>query len=334
MGKSDKGPDQRTERLRARAERIERRQKRANRDKGKQLEGQAQNIIGKAFFPSSTDPLKVFDRNDNPADLRGLWAGASGFLVCGGPSVNAIPSLAERLQERGIVSLAVNNSAGYLPVRAMTFSDPPEKFHHGIFFDPALMKFVPKPKMRRGQVRIKYPDGSFKFSGLLVRDCPNVWGYERNCEFRPEKFLTSEAATWGNNDQGVKATGGPKLLFTMFLGLRLLHYLGCKRVFLLGADFRMSPDKGYSFSQGRTPAAAMSNNNSYRVASQFFATIRPVLEDAGMEVYNANPTSALESFDYRPFDECFTLAKGFVPQSPFDLADFYSRKGEVQETGE
>lgn len=288
----------------------------------------ADDVSERALFASNRDPLKVVTRDGQPANLSGLWAGASGFLVCGGPSVNRIPGLHDRLRERGIVSLAVNNSAAYLPVRAMTFSDPPEKFHQAIFFDPAMMKFVPLPKLGRGKVRVKLPDGSFKFTGLNVRDCPNVWGYERDCEFVAKDYLNRSAATWGNNNQGVKKTGGPKLLFTMLLGLRLMHYLGCRRVFLLGADFRMTPEAGYSFQQGRTPGAALSNNNSYRVANEFFTQLRPVLEEAGLIVENVNPESHLEAFDFRPVDEAWRLARGYVPEGPFDLDGWYTFKNE------
>lgn len=331
---------ERQARIAARNEARERRneQKAARRQSRaeKNLQKQEQSHDAEPWrrlFSENADPLTVFDRNEQPISLRGMWAGASGFLVCGGPSVNSIHDLHACLRSRGVVSLAVNNSAGYLPVRAMTFSDPPEKFHHGVFFDPAMMKFVPRPKLKRGQVRIKFPDGSFKFSGLNVRDCPNVWGYERSQHFIPEEFLNSPAATWGNNNEGVKRTGGPKLLFTMFLGLRLLHYLGCKRVFLLGADFRMTGEKGggYSFSQGRTPAAALSNNNSYRVANEFFGELKPILDDAGFFVGNVNPQSALEAFPFVAWDDAARLAKGFVPGESFSLDGWYTFKNEGRE---
>lgn len=308
------------------ANRREQRKKRIERRERRRQE-QARNDEKTASLRVH-DPLEVVRPDGTPASLEGLWRGSAGFLVCGGPSANEIANLPAVLRERGIVSLGVNNVAGHLPVRAWTFSDPPEKFHHGLFFDPSLIKLVPIPKLKRGQVRIKFPDGWFKLTGRKVREFPNVWGYKRIADFRAKDFLTSDAATWGNNDEGVQRTGGEKCLCTMLLGLRLMHYLGCRRVYLVGADFRMKPGAGYSFNQERTAGAAGGNNNIYRVANKFLCDTRPFLDAAGFRVYNVNPHSALEAFDHVPFEQAYLDCKGVVPQEPFDLSGFYEFKGE------
>jgi hypothetical protein len=272
-------------------------------------------------FPKNDDPLETTDRNKLPIghSLRDLWRPNAGFLVCGGPSLKALDL--SFLRERGIVSLGVNNVAGFAPVRAMTFSDPPEKFHHGIFFDPSVMKLVPVPKLTK-RVRAKRDDGTFGFTSLRVQDCPNVWGYRRDAIWDAKTFLTSPNATWGNGAKGVQVNGREKILFTFFLGLRLLHYLGCRQVFMLGVDFSMTSSEGadnggYAFNERRHEGAARGNNNSYRKANIMCHELRPFFDEAGFEVYNCNPASSLTAFDYVPLEQAKAIARGLVPPEPW-----------------
>jgi len=272
------------------------------------------------------DGLHVVDRYNEKTSLRDLWKNSPGFLVCGGPSLRALDL--GFLRCRGVVSLGVNNVAGLAPVSAWTFSDPPEKFHHGVHLDPGCLSFVPIPKLRK-KIRVKQPDGGWVYPGARVRDCPGVVGYERSCEFRPETFLTSRGATWGNNDKGVQATGGPKLLFSMFLGIRLLHYLGVRRVYMLGVDFGMDPlgdaNEQYAFGQRREPGACETNNGSYIQAAKWLAELRPIFDAAGFNLFNCNPSSRLEVFDHVPYEDAILDATRHC-REPFDLSGWYEKK--------
>lgn len=308
-------------------EALSRRERRRLRRMRRQPAGGPDSDGDKRAVYASRDPLHVVDRLGRPTSLCGLWGGAAGFLVLGGPSTREIAGLPDLLRSRGVLSLGVNNAAAAYPVRACTFSDPPAKFHHGLFLDPSLIKFVPEPKLRKGSVRVKHADGWFQATDLHVRDFPNTWGYKRISEWRAEQFLTSDGANWGNNDDGVKATGRPKFLCTMLLGLRLMHYLGCDRVYLLGADFRMSPDAGYSFAQRRDAGACKSNEAIYKNANDYLCEVRPFLDAARCYVYNCNPASALEAFDYVPFEQAARDCRNGVPPEPFDLAGWYDSKG-------
>lgn len=282
------------------------------------------------------DQLGIYDANGGRTDaLKNLWRGCAGFFVGGGPSIRSQPY--HRLAERGVCSLALNNIAGFVPVKAFTFNDPPEKFHHGIWRDPGIMKFCPKAKLThrgRGTTREKLPDGSFKYLTAKTPDYPNVWGYERRGWHTPETFFIEPSATSGNNSgEGVPKTGRPKIICSMFLGLRLLHYLGVRRVYLLGVDFYMEPglaDKGlgnYAFDETRTAGAIDGNNGIYKVAAAMLEELRPIFDKAGFEVYNTNALSRLRAFDYVPFEEAMEDCKNGVPKEPFDLNGWYC-KGE------
>ncbi len=275
--------------------------------------------------PYPVDPMVVFDRWGKQVDsLRDLWRGCAGFMVCGGPSLKALPL--ERLKERGIVSLGINNASGFAPVRAATWSDPTEKFHHGISLDPSIMKFVPQPRLTDA-VAVKLPSGQFAWTDMQLCDCPNVWAYNRSCQWEPARFLDSDAATWGNNDEGVARNGRPKIIFTFFLGLRLLHYLGVRRIYLLGADFAMTDQEGggYAFNEARDGGAAKCNNDHYKKAAVMLAELKPILDRGGLEVFNCNRLSALEVFPHVPFDRALADCRGNVPAEPFDLNGWYAK---------
>ena len=243
-----------------------------------------------------------------PINLNGLWAPSAAFLVCGGPSLKTLPT--ERLRERGVVSLAVNQVASIVPVTAWTFGDPAEKFHHGLHLDPKMITFAPLGKLRH-PLNAKLPDGQWRRLGLengkeelCLRDCPTVFGYSRDGLFEPSTFLTTTYAHWGGvpfhvdnikpkniqpngtaictncqkpglsfhsmkldepvfcnscqspfrvNDKGEFEYQHAKThcLASMLLGFRLLHYLGCPRIYLLGVDLWMTDEQPYAFEQSK-----------------------------------------------------------------------------------
>jgi hypothetical protein len=250
-----------------------------------------------------------------PISLKGLWWPQAGFLVCGGPSLNKMPY--QKLSERGIVSLAVNNASGYVPVTAWCFSDPQHKFHHGAHLDPKCITFSPIPKLRK-HIYVKLPDGTFRSTDIRVADCPGVFGFARTTTFDNDTFLTSEQAYWG---YGGKDSDRPfTVLETMFLGLRLMHYLGCPRVYMIGVDHYMDEKAQYAFNQTKNP-----HNGRYRKVNEMLVNLRKVFEKSGFFVYNCNPESRCTAFDYVPFDMAFQDCKGGVPKEPFDLSKWYNK---------
>ena len=247
------------------------------------------------------------------ADLMGMWS-SPGFLVCGGPSINKLPF--NKLSERGIVSLGINNSAGHIPVSAWVFSDPQEKFHHGLFLDPKIMTFAPIPKLNKNY-RIK-DDNGFRWSDNKIKDCPNTFGFDRKTYLYPENFLKTNYAMWG---YGGKHIGDKpfECLATMLLGIRLMCYLGCPRIYLLGVDFLRTEEAQYSFAQ-----KASLSNNRYDHESIMLKSIRPFIEENGIKIYNCNPESKCDAFEYISFDNAFEDCKGIV-REPFDLTGWYEK---------
>jgi len=277
------------------------------------------------------DPLIVLDRHRKRCSaLRGMLAGRSVFLACGGPSANDLPL--ERLNERGIWTFAVNNMAGHSRFKANGFvcSDPLVKFSHSIWYDPAIMKFVPTPKLTnkgRGFIKRKVGPGSFETVGTVM-DCPNVWGFQRNPWLWPDhRFFTENGAAWGNQDIGVKKTGEKKTVNTMLLAMRILRYLGASRVFMIGVDFRMGANYGYAFDQTvRHKRQGVWDNSQYEITNEWLCRMQEagVFEQFGIEFYNCFWESSLRAFPYVPFERAIVECKGFVENEP-DLSEWYDK---------
>jgi len=226
--------------------------------------------------------------------------------------------------------MAVNNVAGHRFVRPQAFvcSDPPNKFSHSIWFDPGIMKFIPIPKLSGGRSRLRVKRGGvFEESPKKTYECPNVWGFRRESWLTPdEAFFVENHALWGNHDSGAKRTGQPKTVCTMLLALRILYYLGARKIFLLGADFYMKPEEGYSFEQGRTHGAADSNNRQFSIVNQWLCQMeeRGIFCKFGLEIYNCNPFSRLEAFPFVKFSEALDTVCDGVEETP-DLSGWYEK---------
>ena len=290
-------------------------------------------------YPEKTDGLVMYDRHKNligHALQNYWWPSPAAFLICGGPSLLKFDL--EPLRERGVMSLGVNNVAALAPVRAMCFSDPPEKFHNGIFLDGAILKFVPVSKLSK-RIRIRNPDTrKLVFSTANVNHCPSVFAYRKDARWRTNDFLTADCATLGSGKdcplwQSRGSKKEEKIIFTFFVGIRLLHYLGIRNVYLLGVDFSMDASRGYAFQQKRNEGMAMGNNRYYRDASRMLKELKPIFEAADFHLFNVNPDSHLTVFDYVPFEAAVSHCRHHMPKHDWEwnTSDWYEKAGAVQE---
>jgi hypothetical protein len=288
------------------------------------------------------DPLLISDRyGARTHALRHMLQGCAAFLVAGGPSAKSLPL--HLLNQRGVWSMAVNNMAGFCRPNAFVCADPPLKFHHGIWLDPCMMKFIPSVKFTGSRNRLKMKEGEefkrLKVAGQEIKTttAPNVWGFNRRQWILPdETFFTDDAAAWGNQNAGVEQTGGQKTVMTMLLGLRILYYLGARTIYLVGVDFHMSPDlDSYAFGTGRTDFKredyinlCESNNRQFAVANNWLCALQTngTFKKFGLEVYNCFAGSGLRAFEYVPFDVALKDTLKNFPAEPFDLDGWYEKK--------
>lgn len=237
--------------------------------------------------------------------LNNIWFPSPGFLVCGGPSAYKVDY--KRLGERGVVSVGVNNISAKIPVTAWCFGDGTGRFHHGLFLDPKCLTFCPIPKLNE-RVRAKLPDGSFRYIDVLAKDCPNTYGFDKTMDFNKKEFLKSKKAQWSKN--------------TTLYGIRLLHYLGCTKIYLLGVDHLVEdPYNPYAFEPSKKP-----RKTSFEEEIRLLTKIKEEFEKRNIKIYNCGPDSKCDIFEFVDFNDAIQDCKNFVPNEPFGVAEYYDLK--------
>jgi len=282
------------------------------------------------FSKKWSDNLYITDKEKQVTEsLRNLLEGKSAFLIGGGPSANDLPL--ERLNDRGIWTMTINNVGAHPRFRPNSFvcSDPPLKFHHNIWLDPGIMKFIPTPKLtgNRGILRRKKKDGTFEQLERRTHQMPNVWGFKRISELIPnEFFFLEDGACWGNHKMGADRHKQPKTVCTFLLGIRLLYHLGIRQIYLVGVDFYMTPKLGYSFEQARNEGASANNNRQFANVNGWLCEMMEngTFKKFNLTIYNCYQSSGLRAFPYVPFEDALKEAKMGIDEKP-DLAGWYEK---------
>lgn len=245
--------------------------------------------------PVKQAPL-VFTAGNRAVELENCYHGRSAFLICGGPSFAKLDPAP--LRRPGVVTMAVNNSVKSFRPRLWTCVDNPDHFLRSIWLDPDIIKFAP---IKQVNARV-FDSDRWEYMRLRISQCPATFFYHRNAEFNAGRFLTEPTINWGNDEKN----GGGRSV--MLVAIRLLYYLGIRRIFLLGCDFKMEGGYTYHFDQARAPGSVNGNNGTYRLLNERFRQLRPVFEAAGLRVFNCNPDSGLDAFEKIPFERALEMA--------------------------
>lgn len=261
--------------------------------------------------PADVNPEGVLDRTKRPANVANLFHNSPLFIVLSGPSLRTLDI--GLLQQRGILTMGVNNAAAFMHTDLFIHGDPSKKFHDSIWKDPSIMKFTPKSMLRR-DVRHRV-NGSFEIHKRVMY-MPNVYGYNRNSTFDPDNFLTEPTISFGNGKKGEAKNGYPRVLSTMFSAIKMSWHLGCKRVYLLGCDFNMSHGDAYAFGEEKSAGAVRSNNHAYGKIQYLLSLAKPHFDDMGFEVFNCNPKSGLQVFPHMPYEEAIESTIHGIEQEP------------------
>ena len=268
--------------------------------------------------PLDMDPVVCVDRGRRPASVANLFHNTPLFLMCGGPSLESVPF--DLLQQRGVLTMGINNVSAYYHTDLFIHGDPSKKFHDSIWRSPSIMKFTPTTMLGR-DVRTRQT-GEFRIL-KKVKYMPNVYGYRRNSSFNPDTFLTEDSISFGNGKKGAEKNKLPRVLSTMFSAIKMGWYLGCPQVYLLGCDFNMEAKKSYAFDEGKSKGAAGANMHSYRSMAKLFSLLVPHFAELGFEVYNCNPDSRLQVFPYCSLEDAVAGAVAGIEQEP-DTKGWYN----------
>ena len=150
--------------------------------------------------------------------------------------------------------------------------------------------------------------------------------YRRNERFLAEQYLFEDTVNWGNHKQW----GGGRSV--MLAAIRLLFFMGVRRIYLLGVDLRMTRESKYHFEQERSTNAIQGNNRTYGLMMKRFEELQPHFAQHGLEVFNCNRDSALKVFPFVAFDEAVADCTRDMPQDPLTerTEGLYERKAEAR----
>lgn len=281
-------------------------------------------------------PPFLFNRDGLNIFLGDIYRGQSAFLILGGPSFGTLiggesefkgkrVSNRELLNGPGFVTMATNNAPRTFRPNLWTMVDDPGNFIKSIWLDPKITKFVP---FDHAEKRI-FDNEAWKDMDVLTGECPNVHFYRRNEHFAPNQFLTESTFNWGEHSDSVDAVGNKGGRSVMLVALKLLYYLGIRKVFLLGCDFKMDDKTKYHFDQDRTASSQKGNNSTYNILKTRFEALLPEFEKAGLKVFNCNLESDLKVFPTIPFEEAIQIATNDMPDIANErTAGLYDRKAQ------
>lgn len=273
-------------------------------------------------------PPMLFTRDGLNVFLGDIYRGHTAFLVCGGPSLNTLDL--SQLERRGILTMAVNNAASVVRPRLWCSVDDPGNFCDAIWYDPGIFKFIPLCHMEKHFME-RSDTGELVKSVHKVGDMPATFGYRRNEAFDAAQFLHEDTVNWGNHSNRVDAYGNKGSRSVMLAALRLLYFLGVRRVFMIGCDFRMEHgQQNYAFEQDRSKSSVRGNNGTYRIMNDRLRHLKPHFEKAGYHVFNSTPGSGLTVFPYVPFEEAIELSTSIVPETII-TAGMYDRQAKEKE---
>ncbi|MEX0678900.1 MAG: hypothetical protein WD063_17630 [Pirellulales bacterium] len=250
--------------------------------------------------------------NGQSVELADLYRGRSAFFLGAGPSLLDVDL--PLLNSRGVLTCGVNNVPAIFRPHLWVSADDPGNFADAIWRDPGILKFVPRGHFERPIV-VRGEDGSLNVSSECVASMPAVFGFDLNELFCPERWLFEDTFNWGNDGSTPDLDGNRGGRSVMFLALRLLFYLGIRKVFLLGCDFRMTFDQpNYAFSQARTRASVLNNNASYRILNRRLIRLRPCFDAAGFEVFNCTEGSQLAAFPFVTLEQALNEMTAGIPK--------------------
>lgn len=240
-------------------------------------------------------PPMLYTEDGHPLWLGDTYRGRSAFLICNGPSFaddEAYPK--DLLRQPGVITMGINNGPKTFRPNLWCSVDSPTNWIKSIWLDPQIQKFVP---MCHTQKKI-IDSETMQEMDYKVGNCPNVAYYKRNDHFKADQFLTEDSFNWGDHAN----FGGNRSI--MLVAIRLLYYLGFRKIYLLGVDFEMKKGQNnYCFDQYRHQGSIDGNNATYQKMKKRFTELLPYFKQAGLELFNCNPESRLKVFEHVPFED-------------------------------
>ena len=227
------------------------------------------------------------------ASLDDMYKGATAILMGGAPSIKTQPL--HLLEERGVLSCAINNAALHFKPALWFCADPPECFCPTIMRDPRILKFMQDAWSARTT-----PDG------VPLRELPNMVFYRVAHDRPPHQFLDD-------------TTDVPYNRSSLMAALHILYRLGVRRIILGGSDFEVG-DKAYAHGDNLGAREKDLNRLLYSQLADELVRLRPVFEAKGLTLMDCSVKSKLgHAYEVVSMERAVELARGDYPE-PVDTS--------------
>ena len=223
-----------------------------------------------------------------PIDLDGTFNGSC--FLAGGHSSLANEDVA-LLNQPGIQTMAMNNTASVVPSDFWIGCDQPMCYSPRILKDPKIMKFAMISRRN-----ILAHDIDWKF-------IPNTYFFGTTDKWDIHNFLNSNRDfVWWKN--------------TFYIAIQLLYRLGFRKVYLVGCKFDMNnDDKQYSYNTKLDKDAVEWNQRTYGHIVKNMIKLKPHFEKKDFKLISCTPDSPLNKhYETMTFNEAVSDALTGFPK--------------------
>lgn len=237
-------------------------------------------------------------------DLQNIYWGQTAMLVGGAPSLREQPI--ELLSKRGVLTMAMNNTATHFQPTMWSSGDIPLCYEPQILLDPRIIKFAPLIHAQEFLLGRRY------------WQMPNIYFYMQETNIPWDEFLANrQTVPWYNN--------------TLFVSIHVLYQLGVRRIILAGSDFGFAkPDESkYDKAEGdmyahKTQLGTLErkwNLDLYNSQVREIRMMKPVFERYGLTLMDSSKNSRLkQTYQHVTLEEAVRLCLEGFPENMVDPA--------------
>ena len=224
-------------------------------------------------------------------NLADIFKGRTAILMGGAPTINEQPI--HLLEQRGVLSAAMNNAARHFCPTLWFSADHPGSFEPQIIMDPNIMKIAPAGH------------SSTVINDVAYRDMPNIFFYVSEQDVPVGQMLAPHVKTpWYRN--------------TLLISFVMLHYLGVRKIILGGSDFGFD-DNVYAHEDGLAKHERELNEKLYKSQIYELKRLRHVFDEADIEVLDCSYNSKMEGvYPVITLEEAVDLALDGFPREMVD----------------
>lgn len=204
-------------------------------------------------------------------DMTDLYYGRKAFLVGGAPSLKE--QNYHLLEQRGVLTFAINNTGCLFRPTVMISCDTPKCFDPRLLKDPTILKIAWN----------SFANETIQEDGPKYREMPNQVFFEVLKRGKDSRILQYyNQVPWKNNS-----------LFTAFC---VLKHMGIRKLFLAGSDFGPNNDgKNYSVGAELDSKEKIWNDMLYKSQVRDIIKLKPVFDEFDFTLVDTSKYSKLAS---------------------------------------